>query len=73
VAAGFAPNPATGSHNTSLSPGGDWELETTGMKPCGYVIVVRVNDLAILNSGKGAYSGHYSYDSIGFCLKKAVE
>ena len=66
-----------GYNNTALSPGDKWELPTelpTGnMKPCGYVIAVEVNDLAILNSGKGSfYSGHYSWASIGFCLKKAT-
>jgi hypothetical protein len=71
------PIPSTGYNNTAPNPSDKWELPTVNMKPCGYVIVVQAIDRAILDSARGSgkcpyYGGHYSYDSIGFCLKKAT-
>ena len=69
------PIPEIMHNNTAPKPGDKWELPTGDMNPCGYVIVVEAIDRAILDSavssGHGPYyGGHYSYDSIGFCLKK---
>jgi hypothetical protein len=45
---------------------GTWELDTTGMEPCGYNIRIKVYDRTILNSG----SNHRQAQDIeGFCLE----
>ncbi|NOT46982.1 MAG: hypothetical protein HOP17_04440 [Acidobacteria bacterium] len=59
------PSPSSGSVNTAVAPGDNWTLDTTGMKPCGYVIRVVASDRAIVNS-QGV--GHHASDSAGFCL-----
>jgi hypothetical protein len=59
------PSPSSGSVNTAVLPGDAWTLDTTGMKPCGYIIRVVASDRAIVDS---QYNGHYSSDSAGFCL-----
>lgn len=59
------PSPSSGLVNTAPSPGDSWTLDTTGMRPCGYIIRVVATDRAILNS---ASVGHHSPDSAGFCL-----
>lgn len=46
---------------------GTWTLDTTGLSPCGYVVVLNAWDRTIVNSG---YLGNYNYGSVGFCLKK---
>ena len=61
------PNPSTGIVNTPLAPGANWNLDTTLMAPCGYVIWVRAIDRAIRNSQS---LGHYTYKSAGFCLEE---
>lgn len=59
------PNPSSG--NTSIcSPGATWTLNTTGMRPCGYVIRVSATNRAIVNS---AYVGLHNSASAGFCLE----
>ena len=40
-------------------------LNTTGMAPCGYALILRVYDRTIVNS---AFIGNYAEDSVGFCL-----
>ncbi len=45
--------------------GGAFTLNTAGMAPCGYALILRVYDRTILNS---AYIGNYNEDSVGFCL-----
>ena len=65
------PIPNAGLVNTAPAPGDAWSLDTTGMRPCGYVIRVVAVDRAIRNSQS---VGHYSSDSAGFCLEaKGVE
>ena len=44
-----------------------WTLDTTGMPPCGYVVVLNVWDRTIVNSG---FIGFHNDDFKGFCLKK---
>lgn len=52
-------------------PGGvsaePWTLDTTGMAPCGYVVVLNVWDRTIVDSGG---IGFHNSDFKGFCLKK---
>ena len=48
-------------------PGGlSWSLDTTGMKPCGYVLQLSVVDKAIRNSVP--FLHHWATPSVGFCL-----
>lgn len=59
-----APAPAL---PTAPPPGGDpWTLDTKGMQPCGYVLVVTAVDRAIVNS---AAVGHWASASVGFCIQ----
>ena len=52
---------------TAPPPGGDaWSLDTNGMAPCGYVLVVTAVDRAIVNS---AAVGHWASASVGFCIQ----
>jgi hypothetical protein len=47
-------------------PAGTYTLNTAGMKPCGYALVLNVSDRANVNSGTAR---NYNTDSVGFCLK----
>lgn len=60
------PTPSSGTTNTAAAPGDAWSLDTTGMKPCGYIIRVVAVDLVIVNSQS---VGHHSPASAGFCLE----
>ena len=60
------PVPSSGLANTAPAPGDAWSLDTTGMKPCGYIIRVVASDRAIVNSQA---VGHHVSDSAGFCLE----
>ncbi len=42
-----------------------WELETSNMQSCGYVVYLHVYDRTIVNSG---YIGWYNKATVGFCL-----
>ena len=44
---------------------GTWTLDTTGMTPCGYTIVLSSSDRALVNN---SCSGHYNQTAVGFCL-----
>lgn len=44
---------------------GQWELDTSGMQPCGFNITVAGSDRTIVNSG---YVGFTNSDIEGFCL-----
>ncbi|MFX0202747.1 MAG: peptidoglycan-binding protein, partial [Candidatus Hodarchaeota archaeon] len=48
---------------------GTFELDTSGMKPCGYVIYLYVWDRTIVNNHM---KGHQTPDKEGFCLLKKV-
>ncbi|MFN8464728.1 MAG: hypothetical protein U0X20_04220 [Caldilineaceae bacterium] len=60
------PVPSSGLVNTAPAPGDAWSLDTTGMKPCGYIIRVVASDRAIVHSQA---VGHHVSDSAGFCLE----
>lgn len=45
---------------------GNWELDTTGMEPCGYNIRIHVEDRTIVNSGPNHWPAS---DIEGFCLE----
>jgi hypothetical protein len=66
-----APNPPGGLVQTPPalpSPGGSgWMLETTGMDPCGYVILLQVWDRTIVGSRPGSHN--YNFTDVGFCLR----
>ncbi|HEX6901829.1 MAG TPA: hypothetical protein VF789_19065 [Thermoanaerobaculia bacterium] len=49
--------------------GGDvtWTLDTTGMTPCGYTIVLHSWDRALVGD---ACHGHYNQVAVGFCLRQ---
>ena len=46
---------------------GTWTLNTAGLPPCGYVVLLNAYDRTIVNSGG---IGNYNNASVGFCLKK---
>jgi hypothetical protein len=60
--------PATTETATFLAGGDEWELDTTGMQPCGYVVLLRVWDRSIVGSQSGSHN-HNTFD-VGFCLRK---
>lgn len=60
------PMPSHDTSNTVPLPGDNWSLDTTGMKPCGYVLRVTASNRAIVNS---ASIGIPAQDSVGFCLE----
>lgn len=69
----MAPNPpTTGTPGTSqtgtFASGGDvWQLNTSGMKPCGYVVLLEVWDRTIVNSVPGQHN--HNFFDVGFCLR----
>jgi hypothetical protein len=72
-ASGVLPVPASGTSvfagGAVADPGlpaGTYTLNTAGMKPCGYALVLNVSDRANVNSGTAR---NYNTDSVGFCLK----
>ncbi|MCB2127931.1 MAG: hypothetical protein KDE03_02345 [Rhodobacteraceae bacterium] len=73
----FAPPFSGGNSSVSLSyagltlntdgTSGTWELDTTGMEPCGYNLRIHVRDRTIVGSG----SNNWTDDDIeGFCLEQ---
>jgi hypothetical protein len=46
---------------------GEWILDTTGMDPCGYVVLLEVWDRTIASCDA---DGWYNRDSVGFCLEE---
>jgi hypothetical protein len=70
---GALPAPASGTSSllggAIADPGlagAAWSLNTTGMDPCGYALVLRVWDRTNVNSGT---TSNYAEASIGFCLE----
>ncbi len=56
------------SQTVTFAAGGDtWELDTSHMKPCGYVVLLQIWDRTILNSVPGQHN--YNYYDVGFCLR----
>lgn len=76
-AAFFTPPFAGGSSSVSISyaalslntngAAGTWELDTTGMAPCGYNIRIYVQDRTIVSSGPNHWDAG---DIEGFCLEQ---
>jgi hypothetical protein len=62
-----SPSPSYGLVQTAPSPGNTWTLDTTGMDPCGYVILLQAWDRTIVNSSPGGHN--YNSDDVGFCLR----
>jgi len=58
--------PSGGTVQTAPAPGDTWNLDTAGMKSCGYVIDLNVADRSIVNSSWGAHN--WGFASVGFCL-----
>jgi hypothetical protein len=61
------PVPSSGLWNTVVAPGDDWDLDTTGMRPCGYTIHVNAIARTIRNSQS---VGPWRGASDGFCLEE---
>jgi hypothetical protein len=60
---------SSGDSQTALT-GNTWELDTKNMKPCGYVVRVRVWDRTVRNSAIGHHN--WNVDDKGFCLLEEV-
>jgi hypothetical protein len=54
---------------STLGDSGTWTLDTTGLPPCGYVVILNAWDRTIVNSG---FIGWYNNSSTGFCLKVTI-
>ena len=53
--------------NTSEAPvGSTWTLDTSGLRPCGYVLRLSASDRAVVNS---AWTGRSVPVDIGFCIE----
>jgi hypothetical protein len=59
--------PSTSQTATFAANGDGWSLNTTGMKPCGYVVLLQVWDRAIVGSQPGSHN--YNFFDVGFCLR----
>jgi len=59
--------PTTSQTATFAANGDAWQLETAGMKPCGYVVLLQVWDRAIVNSHPSSHN--YNFFDVGFCLR----
>lgn len=64
-----APVPSSGNAQTAPAPGDPWSLNTAGMSPCGYVVLLEVWDRSIINSHPDSHN--YNRDDVGFCLRAA--
>lgn len=60
--------PALASTSQTAIGGHPWQLDTSSMEPCGYVVVVHVWDRTIVGSHPGSHN--YNKDDFGFCLLK---
>jgi hypothetical protein len=68
-AGGAAPSPSGRAYPVVPTTGeaGTWTLDTSPMKPCGYIVKLWTNDRTIVSSDGSGWKGT---DSVGFCLKK---
>jgi hypothetical protein len=60
--------PSTSNTATFAAGGDQWDLNTTGMTPCGYVVLLQVWDRSIVNSHPNSHN--YNFYDVGFCLRK---
>lgn len=60
--------PTTSQTATFAAGGDEWELDTTGMQPCGYVVLLQIWDRSIVGSQPNSHN--YNYYDVGFCLRK---
>jgi len=61
------PTTATPATSPTAPPPGDvWQLDTTGMSTCGYVVDLEVWDNSIVGSGPGGHN--FNTKQVGFCL-----
>jgi hypothetical protein len=58
--------PSVGTSGVS----GTWTLDTTGMTPCGYTIVLSAWDRALVDE---SCLGHYNQTAVGFCLRAPIQ
>ncbi len=73
-ASGTLPAPPSGTSNhstggTLADPGvaaGSYTLDTSGMKTCGYALVLHVTDRTNVDSGR---THHHRQASVGFCVR----
>ncbi len=66
------PNPTAlipATTGTGAYPGDPWTLDTSKMKPCGYVVMLQVWDRSIVGSYPGSHN--YNHAEVGFCLRAA--
>ena len=64
------PNPVSFQQTAQAVTGGmsgTWSLDTTGMTPCGYEVILSAWDRALVDN---SCSGHYNQIAVGFCLRK---
>src|ERR1019366_4335249 len=61
-------SPSSRAYDTVPTTGetGTWTLDTTNMKPCGYVVRLDVWDRTIVSCDD---DGWFNWASLGFCLK----
>lgn len=66
-----SPAPSSGNSQTAPAPGDLWSLNTAGMAPCGYVVVLTAWDRSILNSRPDSHNRNK--DDVGFCLRAPIK
>lgn len=61
-------NPVAYDGTNTNGTSGTFTLDTTGMTPCGYTILLAAWDRALIGD---SCQGHYNQEGVGFCLRKA--
>jgi hypothetical protein len=61
-------NPVAYDGTNTNGTSGTFTLDTTGMTPCGYTILLASWDRALVGD---SCQGHYNQEGVGFCLRKA--
>jgi hypothetical protein len=61
-------NPVAYDGTNTTGTSGAFTLDTTGMTPCGYTILLSSWDRALVSD---SCQGHYNQEGVGFCLRKA--
>jgi hypothetical protein len=68
---GSTPEAVPSLAKTSEAFSHGWSLDTSNLTACGYVVVLDVYDLSIINSDPAI--AHYSIASTVFCLKPSTK